>query len=70
MKVCISCGETKNDEEFYKIKTKNGYRLHSYCKGCKSKVDKKWRQTHKYELKTYRETYKQRRASDGANKHF
>lgn len=48
----------KKESEFYKIKNKKGYRLHSYCKACKLKIDKRWRETHQYEMKAYREARK------------
>ena len=61
MKTCVMCNETKEESEFYKIKDKRmkiGYRIHSYCKCCKLKIDSKWRETHRYEMKAYREARK------------
>jgi hypothetical protein len=58
LKTCLICNETKDESEFYKIKDKRmkkGYRLHSYCKSCKLKIDSNWREKHQYEMKTYRE---------------
>lgn len=58
MKTCLMCNQSKDESEFYKIKDKRmkkGFRLHSYCKECKLTADKKWRETHFYEVKTYRE---------------
>lgn len=61
MKVCINCNESKPVDQFQKIKDsrlKDGFRLHSYCKACKAKVDRKWALEHKYEMKAYREARK------------
>ena len=50
----------KSEEEFQLIrdkKSKSGFRLHSWCKKCKSEYEKEYRRTHFHEIQALREVY-------------
>jgi 5-methylcytosine-specific restriction endonuclease McrA len=53
VKTCSTCGETKNESEFYK----NGKRLSSECKTCNKARVRRYQQEHKEAYKTYLKNY-------------
>lgn len=54
-KTCIKCGEILPISQFYK----SSKYVQSYCKNCKSELNKQWRQSNKHKTCDYQKKYMQ-----------